>query len=78
MFNQLLTPSLVAAATTPREQLLCPLCGEVLRLDPWWHSPHWLCAGNHSYSNLSVLDEELQARAVSSTQANVRQFDRVE
>jgi hypothetical protein len=40
--------------------LSCPLCGGVLQLDSWWLSPHWLCTQGHSYSNVLVLDAELQ------------------
>ena len=65
MINRLQSPSVLvtAAAISTRDPLHCPLCGGTLRLDSWWHSPHWLCTSNHSYSNLRVLDEELQAFA---------------
>jgi len=52
----------VANASSNLGPLFCPLCGGVLQLDSWWLSPHWLCPKGHSYSNILVLDAELQQR----------------
>ena len=51
-------------ADTPgvARQLHCPLCGNLLQQDPWWISPHWICAQGHSYSNIRVLTAELRER----------------
>jgi hypothetical protein len=43
-------------------RLRCPLCGNSLTQDPWWLSPHWICAQGHSYSNIRVLTAELKER----------------
>jgi hypothetical protein len=52
-----LAETLVSAA-----RLRCPLCGNSLQQDPWWLSPHWICAEGHSYSNIRVLTAELRER----------------
>lgn len=49
------------ARSLPRD-LRCPICGDTLRVDPGWVSPHWLCPRGHGYSNVSVLIAELRAR----------------
>jgi hypothetical protein len=52
----------LAESLVPAGRLRCPLCGNPLQQDPWWLSPHWICAEGHSYSNIRVLTAELRER----------------